>query len=65
MIVVMKVVFLLLVLGGALILPFTLIKAPWAVKLWRRIRLVVVIYILVIIMSAVLRLAFNWDDIYG
>jgi hypothetical protein len=65
MIAVMKVLFLLLILGGAAVLPFSLIKAPWAVKLWRRIRLIVVIYVLVIVFSAVLRLIFNWDDIYG
>jgi len=65
MIAVMKLLFLLLILGGVVVLPFTLIKAPWAVKLWRRLRLIVVIYVLVIIISAVLRLVFNWDDIYG
>ncbi len=65
MIAVMKVLFLLLVLGGAIILPFTFLKRPWALRLWRRLRLIVVIYVIVIIISAVLRLVFNWDDIYG
>ena len=65
MIAAMKLLFLLLVLGGVVILPFTLIKAPWAVKLWRRLRLIIIIYVLVIVLSAVLRLIFNWDDIYG
>ena len=61
----MTVLLLLLIVGGGSILPFVLLKKPWALKLWRRIRLVVVIYVLVIVISAVVRLVFNWDDFYG
>jgi hypothetical protein len=61
----MKTLLLLLVLGGAVVLPFVFLKQPWAVKLWRRIRLVIVIYVLVIFFSAVVRLVLNWDSFYG
>jgi hypothetical protein len=61
----MNTVVLLLILGGLVTLPFAFIKQPWAVKLWRRIRLVIVIYVLAVFISAIVRLVFNWDDIYG
>ncbi len=62
----MRILLLLLLVGGLIALPFTLIKAQWAVKLWKRIRLLLVIYVLVIFASGVIRLAlnggsFNWQ----
>ena len=61
----MKLLLLILIGGGGLIMPFVLLKRPWALRLWRRIRLIVFIYVLVIVLSAVVRLVFNWNDIYG
>ena len=61
----MKTLLLLLLLGGAVVLPFAFLKQPWAVKLWRRMRLVIVIYVLVIFISAMVRLVLNWDEFYG
>jgi hypothetical protein len=61
----MKLLLLILIVGGGLIMPFVLLKRPWALRLWRRIRLIVFIYVLVIVLSAVVRLVFNWNDIYG
>jgi hypothetical protein len=60
-----KLLFLLLVAGGAVMLPFVFLKRPWAVRLWGKLRLVVMVYIVVIVVSAAVRLFLNWDDIYG
>ena len=51
--------------GAVLTLPFALVRRPWAMKLWRRIRLLFVIYALVILVSAIVTLVFRWDQIYG
>jgi hypothetical protein len=56
---------LLLIVGGAICLPFALIKRPWAVKMWRRVRLMFVVYALVILVSAIVTLVLRWDEIYG
>jgi hypothetical protein len=58
----------LLVLGLVVvvgILPFVWLKRPWALRLWHRAGLIFAIYALVILLSAVLRLVFNWHSIYG
>jgi hypothetical protein len=60
-----KLLLLLLVAGGALLLPFMFQRRPWALRLWRRLRLIIVVYVLVILVAAVVRLVLNWDDIYG
>jgi hypothetical protein len=56
---------LLLILGGVLTLPFALIKRPWAVRMWQRIRVGFAIYMLVILVSAIVALVSRWDQIYG
>jgi energy-converting hydrogenase Eha subunit H len=59
---------LLLALGlvGALALwPFIALKRPWALRLWGRVKLILVVYVLVLVVATVLRLAFGWHDIYG
>jgi hypothetical protein len=55
----------LLLAAGLATLPFAFIRRPWAVKLWRRIRLLLVIYCIVIAVSAIVSLVFRWDAIYG
>jgi hypothetical protein len=61
----MRLLIILLLVGGLATLPFVYLKQPWAVRIWKRVRLVVVIYVLVILIAAVVRLAVNWEDIYG
>jgi hypothetical protein len=46
-------------------MPFVVLRRPWAVRIWSRVKLVVVVYVLVVFLAAILRLLFNWDDIYG
>jgi hypothetical protein len=60
-----KILFLLLLISGLAILPFVALKRPWAIKLWRRFKLVVVIYAVIIVVSAIVGLVFRWDSIYG
>ena len=52
---------LLMVFAG----PIAALRQPWAVALWRRLRTLVFVYIFVIVLVAVVRLALNWDQIYG
>jgi hypothetical protein len=60
-----KILFLLLVVSGLALLPFVALRRPWAIKLWQRFKLVVVIYAVVVAVTAIVSLIFNWDAIYG
>jgi len=61
----MRVLLFLLLAGGLSILPFVMLKQPWAVRLWRRLRLFFVVYAVVILVSAIVALIFRWEAIYG
>ena len=61
----MKLLIALGVLGALVIVPFYKLRVPWAVSLWRHIKLIAVIYCAVIFAAAVARLIFNFDAIYG
>ena len=61
----MKFLLMLGLVGAIGILPFVWLKRPWALRLWHRAGLIFAIYALVVLLSAILRLAFNWHDIYG
>jgi hypothetical protein len=65
MIALMRLLILLLVLGGLALLPFVTLRQPWAMRYWRRIRLLFVLYAVVILVSAIVALVFRWDAIYG
>jgi len=57
---------LFLLFASALaVAPFAFLRRPWAVRIWRRFRLILVIYVLVIVTSAIVSLVLRWDDIYG
>jgi uncharacterized membrane protein SirB2 len=60
-----KVLFLLLLVSGLALLPLVALRRPWAIKLWQRFKLVVVIYAVVVAVTAIVSLIFNWDGIYG
>jgi len=51
----------LLVFAG----PFAALRQPWAVKLWRRLRLLLVVYVFVLVVVTIVGLLFRWDEIYG
>ena len=61
----MKVLLALGVVGAMIIVPFYKMRARWAVDLWRRIKIIVIIYCIVVFAAAVSRLIFNFDAIYG
>jgi len=54
-----------MVLSVLAVFPFVVLRRSWAIALWRRAKLVAVIYTLIILTSAIVRLVFGWDDIYG
>ena len=45
--------------------PIAALRQPWAVALWRKLKVLLVVYIFVLVLVAITRLAFNWNDIYG
>jgi hypothetical protein len=61
----MKFLVLIGLLAALSLWPFVALKRPWAVRLWRRARLIFIAYVLVIFVAAIVRLAFGWGDIYG
>jgi hypothetical protein len=54
-----------MVLSLISLIPFVVLRKPWAVLLWRRLKLIIVVYALVIAAAGILRLITSWDDIYG
>ena len=56
---------LIMVLSVLVLLPFVWMRRPWAIKIWKQAKLIAVLYALIILLSGVVRLIFNWDDIYG
>lgn len=61
----MRFLLLILLAGTAAVLPFVLLKRPWALRLWGRTRVLFVIYALVILLAATLGLIFRWEQFYG
>ena len=61
----MGLLILIMVLSVIAILPFVWMRRPWALAIWRRAKVIAVMYALIILLSGIVRLAFNWDDIYG
>jgi hypothetical protein len=59
-----KILFLLLLVSGLALLPFVALRRPWAMRLWQRFKVVLVIYAVVVAVSAIVGLIFNWDEIY-
>jgi hypothetical protein len=47
------------------LMPFVLLRRPWALRLWRRIKFIVVAYAIIIATAGILRLIFDWENIYG
>ena len=56
---------LVMVLSLVLLIPFVWMRKPWAVAIWSKAKLIAVIYAAIILASGVVRLVFNWNDIYG
>jgi len=56
---------LLGLIGAVGLAPFVVIKRPWAMRVWCQIKLIVVVYVIVVLLAGILRLVFNWEDIYG
>ena len=54
-----------MVLSLISLVPFVILRRPWAVRLWRRLKLIIVVYAIIIAMAGIVRLVLNWDDIYG
>ncbi len=60
-----KLLLLLMLLSLVGLAPFVVLRKPWAVQFWRRIKVIIVIYAVIIATAGILRLVFAWDDIYG
>jgi energy-converting hydrogenase Eha subunit H len=60
-----KLLLIIGLLGMVGLMPFVVLRQRWAVSIWRRFKLVVVVYAIVILVAGIVRLVFNWEDIYG
>jgi hypothetical protein len=61
----MRMIFFFAVTGALLLAPFVVLRRPWAVRLWGRIKSLFVLYVVVIVVSAAVWLVVRWDDFYG
>lgn len=61
----MKVLVAIILISALVLTPFVLLKRPWAVQAWARIKSMFVLYVAVIIFSAIYWLITRWDDFYG
>ena len=46
------------------LIPFVVLRKPWAVRLWGRMKTIIVVYAIIIATAGIVRLILNWDDIY-
>jgi hypothetical protein len=61
----MGLIVLIMVLSVLALLPFVWMRRPWAVAIWRRAKLIAVLYAVIILVAGIVRLVFNFEDIYG
>ena len=61
----MRALVIILLVGGIALWPFVLLRRPWAMRVWERFKLVIVVYVLVVALAAIFSLIFRWDEIYG
>ena len=54
-----------MVLSLFALIPFVILRKPWALRLWRRLKFIIVIYAIIIATAGIVRLFFTWEDIYG
>lgn len=60
-----KFILLLMVLSLVALIPFVVLRRPWALKLWSRLKTIIVVYAVIILVSGIVGLVFRWDAIYG
>ena len=61
----MRLLLYFLLLSALVLAPFIVTRRPWALRLWQRLRLFLIIYVVVIVVSAITALVLRWDDFYG
>jgi len=60
-----KALLLIGVVLAVILVPLYRMRVRWVVDLWRRTKLIAIIYCVVVFVAAVSRLIFNFDAIYG
>ena len=61
----MKILLLLMVVSLLALIPFVILRKPWALTIWRRLKIIIVVYAIIIATVGILRLIITWEDIYG
>ena len=61
----LKIIFLITVVLMLFAGPIAALHQPWAVALWRKLKVVLAVYIVVIVASTIIRLALHGKEIYG
>ncbi|MDH3664824.1 MAG: hypothetical protein OEU92_33225 [Alphaproteobacteria bacterium] len=54
-----------MVVSLASLIPFVVLRKPWAVSLWRRLKTIIVVYAIIIATAGIVRLIMDWESIYG
>jgi hypothetical protein len=62
---VLRVLFLITVVLMVFAGPIAALRQPWAVALWRKLKVLLVVYIVVLVVGTVIRLALHGNEIYG
>jgi glucose-6-phosphate-specific signal transduction histidine kinase len=60
-----KFLLLLMVLSLVGLVPFVVLRKRWAVRLWRQLKIIILVYAIVIAISGIMGLVLNWNDFYG
>jgi hypothetical protein len=60
-----KILLLLMVVSLLALIPFVILRKPWALTIWRRLKIIIVVYAIIIATVGILRLIITWEDIYG
>jgi hypothetical protein len=55
----------LLVFGAIALAPFVMLKRPWAVRAWERVKKGFAAYVIAIAIIAIIWLVRGWQDFYG
>jgi hypothetical protein len=61
----MKFLLLVMLLSLVGLVPFVVLRKPWAVRLWRQLKIIILVYVIVIAISGIMGLVLNWNDFYG
>ena len=61
----MRLLIIALVIGAVGLTPFVMLRRSWALRVWEKVKLLLVAYVIVMIIASIFWLINRWDSIYG